>query len=373
MELVVDGLIYQMQRHGGISRIFNEILPRLCNIESDLCVTLFTSGLCLQRLPHHNQIRHYPPAVLSRFLYPSRFWAKLIESFVAPSEKYARHSTAESIWHSTYYTQPQGWRGRQVVTVVDMIQEKIPHLFADSGNDQLRERKKSCIKSAQAVICISETTRQDVLAIYEIPSEKTYTVYLAHKPDFRVQVGTPDGALKPGSMPYILYVGGRDEYKNFRQLIQAFQIWKGSQEINLLAVGLPLSEEERRLISDLDLGSRVRVESRVDDTLLCWLYNHAVAFIYPSLYEGFGIPLLEAMACGCPVVASRIQSTREIAGEIPIYFDPNDVDDLVAALDQCVLEGRPSLRTKLGIEKASQFSWDRTAQLTLDIYKSILQ
>ena len=373
MELVVDGLIYQMQRHGGISRIFNEILPRMCNIDSELRVTLFTSGLCLQRLPHHNQIHHYPPATLSRFLYPSRFWAKLIESYVAPAEVFARQSTAESIWHPTYYTQPQDWRGKKVVTVVDMIQEKIPHLFTGSDNDNLRERKKRCIKSAQAVLCISETTRQDLLSIYDIPPEKTHVVYLAHAPGFRVQGETPDDDLIQGSKPYILFVGGRDEYKNFRHLIRAFQIWKGGQEISLQVVGLPWSEEERRLISDLDLGSRVRVESRVDDTLLCWLYNHAVAFIYPSLYEGFGIPLLEAMACGCPVIASRIQSTREIAGEIPIYFDPNDIDDLVAALDQCVMEGRSTLRTKLGIERVSQFSWDRTAQLTLEIYKSILQ
>jgi glycosyltransferase involved in cell wall biosynthesis len=297
----------------------------------------------------------------------------LIESFIAPSEKYARHSTAESIWHSTYYTQPQGWRGKQVVTVVDMIQEKIPHLFAGSVNDLLRERKKRCLHSAQAVICISETTRQDVHAIYKISPEKTHTVHLAHSPDFRVQDGTPNGALKPESMPYILYVGGRDEYKNFHQLIRAFHNWKGGLGYNLLVVGLPWSKEELRLISDLNLASRVRLESRVDDTFLCWLYNHAVAFIYPSLYEGFGIPLLEAMACGCPVVASRIPSTQEIAGEIPIYFDSDDVDDLVAALDQSVLEGRSSLRTKLGIEIASRFSWDRTAQLTLDVYKSLLQ
>ena len=271
----------------------------------------------MQRLPHHNQIRHYPPAALSRFLYPSRFWASLIEAYVAPSEKYARHSTAESIWHSTYYTQPQGWRGKQVVTVVDMIQEKIPHLFADSVNDKLRERKKRCIKSAQAVICISETTRQDLLAIYDIPPEKTHVVYLAHAPGFRVQCGTPDADLIPGAEPYLLYVGGRDGYKNFRHLIQAFKIWKGGQEVNLLVVGLPWSEEERRLIYELDLESRVRLESRVDDAFLCWLYNHAVAFIYPSLYEGFGIPLLEAMACGCPVIASGFKPRKKLPVRYP--------------------------------------------------------
>jgi glycosyltransferase involved in cell wall biosynthesis len=260
-----------------------------------------------------------------------------------------------------------------VVTVVDMIQEKIPHLFADARNDRLRERKRQCIQSAQAVICISETTRQDVLSIYGLPPERTHTVYLAHTTDFKLLNG---GGYSPGKLvpePFVLYVGARDEYKNFHRLIRAFQIWKGSQDIRLLAVGLPWTEEEQLLISELGLEGIVQVESRVDDAFLCWLYNHAMAFVYPSLYEGFGIPLLEAMACGCPIIASRIQSTREIAGEIPIYFDPVDIEEQVAALKQCVLEGRSSSRVKRGIDKASQFSWDRTAQKTLEIYKSLLQ
>jgi glycosyltransferase involved in cell wall biosynthesis len=371
MDLVVDGLIYQMQVHGGISRIFNEVLPRMCNLDPDLNVTLFTSGLCLQRLPTHDQIHHYPPATLSRVLYPSRVWNRLIDVWLAPSKKFSKLSTSDSIWHSTYYTQPQGWNGKQIVTVVDMIQEKFPYLFSDAHNDQVRERKKRCIQSAHAVICISETTRQDVLEIYQIPIEKTHTVYLAHTPDFRVQSGTWDREFHLGSKPFILYVGARDEYKNFHLFVRAFQTWQFSKEIDLVAVGLPWTNEEQLLISELDLNGRVRVHSRVDDASLCWLYNHAVALIYPSLYEGFGIPLLEAMACGCPIVASQIESTREIAGEVPIYFDPKEIDDMEAALDLCVNEGRSTLRTKLGIEKAREYSWDYNARKTLEIYKSL--
>jgi alpha-1,3-rhamnosyl/mannosyltransferase len=101
------------------------------------------------------------------------------------------------------------------------------------------------------------------------------------------------------------------------------------------------------------------------------LYNQAAAFVHPSLYEGFGIPLLEAMACGCPVVASRIPTTREVAGDCPIYFDPMQPDELITALDVALAEGRNSERVRRGLEWVKQYSWDRTARETLQVYRAL--
>ena len=105
--------------------------------------------------------------------------------------------------------------------------------------------------------------------------------------------------------------------------------------------------------------------------MLCRLYNQAVAFVYPSLYEGFGIPLLEAMTCGCPIVASRIPSTVEVAGDCPIYFDPAEEDDLVNALDIALSEGRNSERVQAGFEKVKSYSWDKTTAQTLQVYRAV--
>ena len=370
MDLIVDGLIYQMQAHGGISRIYSEIFPQMCDMEPELRVKIFTSGLCLQDLPQHERISHDPPQAISRHLYPSWFWNPIMEKWVVPARKYARQSSMDNIWHSTYYTIPEEWKGRQVVTVVDMIQEKLPTMFSDSRNERLRARKKRCIQNADLVICISELTRQDIHTCYGTPLEKMRVIHLSHSRVFRQMESTDDGQQRE-SEPYILYLGSRDPYKNFPTLLKAYQYWKWRDNFKLAVVGYPWSEAEQHLLVEIGLDERVHLLKWVDDEHLCRLYNRAAAFIYPSLYEGFGIPLLEAMACGCPLVASDIPSTREIAGDIPIYFDPQDVGSLIAALEDAVSMDREDERVNRGRVRSGEFSWKQTARQTLDLYYSL--
>ena len=110
----------------------------------------------------------------------------------------------------------------------------------------------------------------------------------------------------------------------------------------------------------------------IDDADLCRLYNQAAAFVYPSLYEGFGIPLLEAMACGCPIIASQIPSTAEVAADCPIYFAATDEGSLLEAMDIAVTEGRNSARVHYGLERARRYSWDMTARKILETYQSLI-
>ena len=114
------------------------------------------------------------------------------------------------------------------------------------------------------------------------------------------------------------------------------------------------------------------IDQNPDDKGLCKLYNGAAAFIYPSLYEGFGIPLLEAMSCGCPIIASRIPSTLEVAKDVPIYFEPLEVEQLLAALNQILEEGRESDRVRRGHQVTQEYSWNKTAQETLGVYQSLI-
>jgi glycosyltransferase involved in cell wall biosynthesis len=131
------------------------------------------------------------------------------------------------------------------------------------------------------------------------------------------------------------------------------------------------TRQERERLKRLKIHKRVRLEEDVDDEKLCQLYNQAEVFVYTSLYEGFGIPLLEAMACGCPVAASRIPSTLEVAGDYPFYFDSHDTDDMLIALETALNSGKDSLRIEAGMRRAKDFSWDITAQKTLEVYRSI--
>jgi glycosyltransferase involved in cell wall biosynthesis len=140
----------------------------------------------------------------------------------------------------------------------------------------------------------------------------------------------------------------------------------------LLVVGKAWTTAERERLHDLGLEDRVRRIDSVDDETLCRLYNQAEAFVYPSLYEGFGLPLLEAAACGCPIVASRIPSTEEIAGDVPIYFEPTDAESLAAALERAISEGRSSERREGGFRQITRYSWDKTAEQTLAVYHSLI-
>jgi glycosyltransferase involved in cell wall biosynthesis len=138
----------------------------------------------------------------------------------------------------------------------------------------------------------------------------------------------------------------------------------------VLVGGKSFSESEQQLMEKLAIAKQVKLLSNIDDETLCCLYNRALAFVYPSIYEGFGMPLLEAMACGCPIIASCIPSTVEVAGNSPIYFDPSEEDNLLNALDTALSEGRNSERIQAGLERVKFYSWDKTAAQTLEVYRS---
>jgi glycosyltransferase involved in cell wall biosynthesis len=275
------------------------------------------------------------------------------------------------IWHSTYYTSLAGWPGPVVVTVYDLIHERYPGLFAGVMADRFRSMKRRAITTCDAVICISSTTRDDVRRYYGVADTRLRVVPVACSGVFQV-LDEIDGQLPTQiEMPFLLYVGSRVHYKGFRDLLTAYARWSPRSEIGLVVVGQAWSADEQRHLASLGLSERVCLLTGVCDRELCALYNRAMAFVYPSLYEGFGIPLLEAMACGCTVVASRIPSTLEVATDKPIYFEPGQPDALRAALDVAAAEGRYSERVSSGLQHVKLYSWTRTAWETLEVYRSL--
>lgn len=371
-EVIIDGIIYQLQSKGGISRLFSELLPRMCGLDDSLHITLLTQGQLRQALPEHPHITHCAIPHIERYLRPNCVWKPVASTVRRLMRQLWVGRGMGKIWHSTYYTMPEKWDGYSVVTVHDMIYERFPDLYGGLKADQFREEKRCCIQQADAVICVSGTTRQEVQQFYGLDSDSIYVVPHACSDVFR-QLEQHEAKMEtPTRQPFLLYIGTRARYKNFDMLIQTYSVWPQRKNVALVIVGGRLwSDDEERRLAELGIRDRIRLLTDIDDETLCHLYNQAAGLVYPSLYEGFGIPLLEAMACGCPIIASRIPSTIEVAGECPIYFDPAETDDLLNAFDIVLSEGRNSKRAQAGLENVKFYSWNKTAAQTLEVYQAV--
>jgi glycosyltransferase involved in cell wall biosynthesis len=371
MEVVVDGLIFDKKFPGGIARIFNEILPRMCMLEDSFSAILISSILCKQNLPNHPRIFHKKYLALDHLLRPKWFGLKAGLAFRSQLQGSLMRDSRDKIWHSTYYTQPHKWSGPTVVSVYDLIYEHYRNYFNTPVDEEVRDCIRKSVLTAQSVICISETTKQDLQQFYDLASEAIHVIPLACSSEFSLL--SEKEILNYDSLPksFLLYIGARALYKNFIAFVEAYSNWDKSKEVALVVVGRGWSPSERKRLDELGVLDKIHLLRKADDKDLCQLYNRALAFVYPSLYEGFGIPLLEAMACGCPIVASRIPSTIEVAGNCPIYFDPQEIESLLSALNVAWSERRHSNRVLRGLEIAKGYSWDRAAQQTLAVYHSL--
>jgi glycosyltransferase involved in cell wall biosynthesis len=369
LQVLLEGRIFEEQPLGGISRIYHEILPRICLIDEQILFSILTSGHLLQPLPKHPQIVGNPSKLpVDRFLRPKRIFWQLQDYLRAKVQVASIRSDRNSIWHATYFQLPNWWEGPKVTSVYDLVYEKYPHFFNKDYDNILLKRKKRAILAADKVICISESVRSDIIEMYGLPQERVVAIPLACGDNFRRMSREEIVPHFQIDQPFILYVGTRHPYKNFKTLLSAYAAWPRRGEIKLLVVGNPWSREELKEIATAGFQSDIICRSSISDEELCALYNQALAFVYPSLSEGFGIPLLEAMACGCQIVASRIPTSMEVAQDAPYYFDPLSKDELIAALEAaCFSEKAKSRREDI----LAKYSWDRNARSTLKIYEEL--
>jgi glycosyltransferase involved in cell wall biosynthesis len=257
-----------------------------------------------------------------------------------------------------------------------MIHERFASLLVRRWHDQLRRQKAQAVRGADRLICNSESTRADVIEYYGVDPATVVAIPLACSDVFRVlgqedDAGESDSLGEITSRPFLLWVGGRDAYKDFARFARAFSAWKSGAYLRVVTIGSPLTRTETELLSSLALTERVVSLTGVDDVALCRLYNRAAALVYPSVYEGFGIPLLEAMACGCPVVAARIPTSIEVAGDCAVLFEPANAEDLTSAIESAVADGRGSNRVRRGRQRVARFSWDKNAADTVRVYEQL--
>jgi glycosyltransferase involved in cell wall biosynthesis len=278
------------------------------------------------------------------------------------------------------YTAPPFCRVPVVVTIHDLAFERMPETFTRRGSLQLKLTVRRTAKKAARVATVSEYSRQDLLSIYKLPPEKVVVTYNGVESGFTTQLSVPNEAEEVRrrfgvSRDFLLAVGSLQPRKNLVRLIRAYSRLRSEREDfrpQLVIVGrkLWLASEIFDEVKRQRWGDDVILTGYVADEDLPALYRAARAFVYPSLFEGFGLPPLEAMACGTPVVTSDVSSLPEITGDAALLIDPNDERALANALIEIVNNDRlrADLREK-GIAQAKKFTWRDAAEKTLRLYQ----
>lgn len=360
MKIAYDSQIFLRQTYGGISRYFTKLENRineLPDVEARIFAPIHRNNYLINSYETNN-------FRLRLSTYPNRYGiGTILDAMSGAIATHQIHKYKPDLVHETFFSPLplNKLTSKRVITVYDMIRE------IESPNSFKSKMKLSAILGADAVICISESTRQDLLRLVEIDPDKVSTIYLGA--DLPVLDSTPsvDQRISNG---FLLYVGQRSGYKNFHKLLRSLSNSESMRMNFRLKVfgGGPFTNEENDLIRNLKLTNKVEKNDGSDE-ILFKLYSEATALIYPSTMEGFGIPILEAMASGCPVICGNLSSLPEVAGNAAAYFDPTSENSISAAIDETLASATLlSTMTARGLAQSAKFSWGNTALQTRDFY-----
>lgn len=360
IRLLVEANVFLWNPKRGIPRVYREILSRLCTAFPDIDVHLAIQGAipvpeCEKWGAHVARVPCLPPGLKPWRL--RHLAAPFANSVLARG--FWRRQRSVDVYHTTTYALPPT-RGPTSCVVHDMIPEVFPAMFPGAGWRRLQRLKMAAIRRAGTVLCVSENTRADVVRICGVPLDRCRVVYNGGYWD--VDAGSRLGASDIEQKPFLLYVGGhRTPYKNFRHFLEC--IGTAFEGLQVIVVG-PEQPTSKELSSYEGIVGTDRLTFRTDcsDQMLRTLYCGCAAFVLPSLYEGFGIPVVEALSCGAPVACSNAASLPEVGGDVVHYFSPRSREELRSALTRALAEGRAEATVERRRAHASRFSWDRTAE-----------
>lgn len=358
----MDEQIFAVQEYGGISRMFAELAEQYTTDPS--------LGVHLQPLDAV-VANHYllDDAGLAAALNvrPARNHYSALAHYFARG----RRRADIDLLHSTFYL-PRGLGDYRDVPKVVTVHDMIPELLERTRRRlDLLTWKRHYLTHADHIICVSESTRRDLLKVY--PDIRAPITVVHHGVDKQFSPDVPPISGFPDD--YVVFVGNRSAYKDAPALMRAFAgMYRDFPGLSLVFVGGgPFSRSERRTIESLGLG-QVTSQVSLPEGHMASAYAHAVMCVFPSQYEGFGLPALEAMACGAPLILARSSSLPEVGGEAALYFPPGDGDELADQMRLIMSEPaeRRRLRT-LGLERVKGFGWNRAARQTADVYAQTIQ
>ena len=381
MKVLYDSQVFDMQKSGGISRYFIEIIKNLPkNIEYQLPLT-YSDNVYLNEYKitdlYNNSRKEKYYNFIPNLNFKGKYRLKLIRNKLFYSDfKDNRLMDIEAlknqnfdIFHPTYYD-PYflDFIGNKpyVLTIHDMIHEKYPEMLLDIKTIY---NKKLLANNAEHIIAISEQTKQDIIDILRIPEKKISVIYHGTT---NISISENNYVNKYGK--YFLFTGTRLNYKNFNFMLISLADWLHEhKDVKLLCTSSPFNELENKLIISLGLENQIINVFFSNDFEMYQLYHNAIAFIFPSYAEGFGIPVLEAFQAECPVILTEIPCFKEIACDAGIYFSPKKKNELVYAVN--LIYSDSAIRDKLilaGKRRLSSFSWEKTAIQTSNVYYNCL-
>lgn len=383
MKVLYDYQAFTMQHFGGVSKCFCELLmhkPKDLDYEiaisqsnnSHLIDSNLVDNLVYPAMDYQVFAKRFPHLAKHK-IYKLLNILGLIKGAEKLNKKDSILKLKEKkfdVFHATFfddYFLPYIGDKPFVITVHDMMPEIFPDYFK-KPNPETKRKKELCEKAA-AVIAVSENTKKDLIRIMDIPEEKIQVIY--H--------GGPNIAdnfsLHLVRGEYFLYVGQRDAYKNFHQTLMDFSLFhRQFPLVKLVCTGKPFSSSENKLIRELELLQHV-IYIRPTDIELLNLYHYAIAFIYPSLYEGFGMPILEAFACGCPVLLNNKSCFPEIAGDAALYFESDSSNSNLSELLIKYYSRKTTLKDQLvskGYCRLQKYSWDKSSNKLFNIYAGLV-
>lgn len=356
----IDGNEANVKERVGVS-VYTLNLLRYFNksANKDIQFNIYLKNRPSSDLPRENSFYRY------REIKGGFLWSQIFLPFALAKNK------INNVFFSPAHYIPRYSPVPTVVTIHDLAYLYYPNDFKKKDYIQLKYWSKFAIEKSLKIIAVSNTTKKDIVKNYGVSKAKISVVYNGYEKTIKYDISNFKYESK--EHPFILYVGTLQPRKNLEVLLEAFSKFKQLYpEYELILAGKKgwLYESIFDKVTDLNLEGEVFFTDFITDKQLMFLYENAFCFVLPSLYEGFGIPLLEAMSFDCPVISSYASSLPEIGGSACLYFDPKNSYDLVDKLKR--LKDDPDLRVDLirkGKKRIKEFSWNKCAQQTLEVIK----
>jgi glycosyltransferase involved in cell wall biosynthesis len=367
VRVILDGSVVY-DRSGAAYKWFAHVVP-LLGTSFDVRLLPAPTGVLDFLMPaaparrRHPIAQWIPDGAVRRWLSRQLQRARAKRRFEA-----AGVAEGDAVFQSWFYTHPPTDSVTQLQTVHDMIPERFPEAFTEAHDFEFRKRKLKCIREAARIIAVSENTKRDLMQLAGVAADRIDVVPQGVDLEF---FGAADVGKAGLNRPYFLQVGGRMKHKNFLRLLEAFAHGKFARDYLLVCAGEWLQPDEKALMAKLGIEHAVRHVHWPDEDKLRSLMRDAAALAYPSSYEGFGMPPLEAMACGTPVCVANVSSMPEVCGEAAEYFDPTNPADLARAMARALEPAHAKRLREAGRARAALFPWSRTARETLATYRRI--
>ena len=359
--ILYDNQMFTLQRFGGVTRYFADLMYNLPAGEFE---ALLPMRYCENRYITETYGREF-----EKFSFPHNYRIRrrlygIVNDVVAKrAVKYDEYEIFHPTYYNPYFLDAIDKREKPLVlTIHDMTFERYPQNVLIY--DRTIQQKKRLISRADRIIAVSENTKRDIVDILGISPSKISVVYHGYKP---VAESAPQLFDR-----YVLYVGERKGYKNFMPwLLSIRDILVADKNLKVVCTGKPFTKKELSLFANCGIADRL-VHISANDAQMVSLYRHALCFVFPSLYEGFGIPILEAFANGCPVCLSNASCFPEVAGGAALYFNPDDAQSMQDALKELLssMALRDELRAR-GALRALDFPIEKMVEGTCDVYRCL--